>query len=172
MDNEIENLLEADHAAISRLLEKTLDGFSARTDDRFQRLDMFWARLAMHIRAEHLHLFPAVMSSPGTSPHVTRIIARFRGEHDDFMRELAAIVKSAGKTVLSVADPEDLLARLRDLGSRLNDHDRTEEETIYASDRLRLEPDEYRRLAEKIRHEITALPPRFLQGAGTDEPAN
>ncbi len=29
----------------------------------FEKLDIFWARLAMHIRAEHLHLFPVTLKA-------------------------------------------------------------------------------------------------------------
>jgi hypothetical protein len=29
----------------------------------FVRLDYLWARLAVHIRAEHLHLFPALIAA-------------------------------------------------------------------------------------------------------------
>ena len=28
----------------------------------YSKLDLLWARLAVHIRAEHLHLFPAVIN--------------------------------------------------------------------------------------------------------------
>ncbi len=55
-------------------------------------LDLFWARLAMHIRAEHLHLFPAIsrVRNPPDEPENT--IAILREDHDFFMRELSQAV--------------------------------------------------------------------------------
>ena len=57
-----EGLLAEDHEALDKALSALLaaldEGDSATA---FARLDLFWARLAMHIRAEHLQLFPAIL---------------------------------------------------------------------------------------------------------------
>jgi hypothetical protein len=51
--------LADDHAALDevlRQLQEPLD--TADVAASHAQLDLFWARLAVHIRAEHLHLFP------------------------------------------------------------------------------------------------------------------
>jgi hypothetical protein len=63
MSPEASNQLIDDHVALDRML-KELKAALARRDviAGHAKLDLFWARLAVHIRAEHLHLFPAVLS--------------------------------------------------------------------------------------------------------------
>lgn len=52
--------LADDHSEMDALLEEFFDALCcADVELIYQTLDFFWARLAMHIRAEHLHLFPA-----------------------------------------------------------------------------------------------------------------
>ena len=100
------SLLANDHAELDALadaLVASLDGSDAQCIHR--NLDYFWARLAMHIRAEHLHLFPALLracrtlpaeAESGTSPKILESrIERLKDDHDFFMRELAAAVKQA-----------------------------------------------------------------------------
>jgi len=65
-------------------------------------LDLLWARLAVHIRAEHLHLFPAVIngvnnmkadrSAVPTRDEVRLAAERLRADHDFFMHELAQAI--------------------------------------------------------------------------------
>src|SRR6185436_15563538 len=61
MKNPIKSLLEDDHESLGQLLTE-LDGELANHNfpHAFELLDLFWARLAIHIRAENLHLFPAL----------------------------------------------------------------------------------------------------------------
>src|SRR6185437_4393778 len=80
-------------------------------DKSFDTLDVFWARLAMHIRAEHLHLFPATIAAvdklekrnrtaAGRAPSAQtarEIIAQLRADHDFFMQELAAAITQLRK---------------------------------------------------------------------------
>ena len=72
MNNSVESLLEDDHAALGELLAE-LDSELAKPNfvRGFELLDLFWARLAVHIRAENLHLFPALANAPAS---------RFTGE--------------------------------------------------------------------------------------------
>jgi hypothetical protein len=54
--------LAADHVALGRLLKELKTALS--NDDvavSYAKVDLFWAKLAVHIRAEHLHLFPDVL---------------------------------------------------------------------------------------------------------------
>ena len=58
-------------------------------------------RPAVHIRAEHLRLFPAVLSATrddaGLYAEVESAVAALRRDHDFFMRELAAAVNALWK---------------------------------------------------------------------------
>ena len=55
-------LLADDHSAVDKLLLSVRAALEAQDASRSHAaLDLFWARLAVHIRAEHLHLFPAVL---------------------------------------------------------------------------------------------------------------
>ena len=62
-------LLVDDHAEVDALfrdLWRDFDGGGAR--GVFEKLDYLWARLAVHIRAEHLHLFPALLAASERRP--------------------------------------------------------------------------------------------------------
>lgn len=64
MTNSVESLLETDHESLAHLLAE-LDGELAKPNiaRAFELLDLFWARLAVHIRAENVHLFPALANA-------------------------------------------------------------------------------------------------------------
>ena len=158
----IKSILASDHAAVDHLLDEAVAALDAADmDEAFQKSDLFWARLAMHIRAEHLHLFPAVLRSQSAGPESAALVARLHSDHDIFMRELIAVIKqfrSLGGESLDVADIRKRLETVRTL---LAVHNRIEEEKIYVDERLGLAPNELAQLASSIQHEITNLPPRF-----------
>src|SRR5687768_3322681 len=91
-----------DHAGVDQVL-KRLQTALRNSDVKSvgTKLDLFWARLAVHIRAEHLHLFPTVLSSIGdggvsdapTLDEAKTVVARLRQDHDFFMHELASAVE-------------------------------------------------------------------------------
>ena len=89
-----ERLLD-DHHAVGEVLEQLLTALDNKdVDSTHSKLDLLWARLAVHIRAEHLHLFPAVTerlakSFKGVVPDLHEaqaIIENLRTDHDFFMR--------------------------------------------------------------------------------------
>src|ERR1051325_2206029 len=94
--------LSDDHDAVSEVLKQlltALDNQDVKTS--CARLDLLWARLAVHIRAEHLHLFPAVMdhlTKAGDDVLVTdlseaqAIVENLRTYHDFFMRQLGRAI--------------------------------------------------------------------------------
>src|SRR6185503_20242481 len=95
--------LANDHAALDEVLSvlrKALDIGDVAVSHAW--LDLFWARLAVHIRAEHLHLFPAVingLSSPSdqrrfalTLSDAESAVERLRADHEFFMHELAQAI--------------------------------------------------------------------------------
>ena len=68
MKNSVESLLEHDHESLGQLLAE-LEAELAKPNiaRAFELLDLFCARLAVHIRAEKLHLLPAAESAPNRS---------------------------------------------------------------------------------------------------------
>ena len=105
MKNPVESLLEDDHASLGQLLAK-LDAELSKPNiaSAFELLDLFWARLAVHIRAENLHLFPAIANAPAslftgngglpTADAAHDVISSLRSDHDFFMKELAQTIKA------------------------------------------------------------------------------
>src|SRR5512141_2752469 len=100
------DFLVSDHAALQTLLGE----LSAALDTgdlklSYARLDQFWARLGVHIRAEHLQLFPAILRALGGTrrveavnapslSHAQKVIEELRGDHNFFMHELARAIAS------------------------------------------------------------------------------
>src|SRR5215831_2930040 len=140
--------LIADHLALDELLQQLqLALVGNELDDTRTKLDLFWARLAVHIRAEHLHLFPLVLASLGsqpptsaTAPSVSEaegVIATLQSDHDFFMSELAAAVKII-RTLTAASDPAGVKAALQEIAhkvklvvQRLLTHNQMEENQIY-----------------------------------------
>ena len=59
----MKDLLTSDHAEIEEIENLLFAAFETGVAEQvFGKPDIFWTRLAMHIRAEHLHLFPAIMT--------------------------------------------------------------------------------------------------------------
>src|SRR5688500_16123465 len=88
-------ILESDHADLDGLL---IDLQHLLADDDLHRtyaaLDLFWARLAIHIRAEHLRLFPALLSIRTSAAELDELIRPLREDHDFFMAELGSLMKA------------------------------------------------------------------------------
>src|SRR5688500_4326269 len=95
------SVLAHDHAEIDTLTGDLLAALEK--GDKltvFPRLDLLWARLAVHIRAEHLCLFPSILEAAFTiksgGPRYLEVqssIDQLRLDHEFFMRELGATVK-------------------------------------------------------------------------------
>ncbi len=174
------NPLIDDHAEVGGLFRE-LDAALGAGDKRraFALLDLVWARLAVHIRAEHLCLFPAILAALAALPEargeatVTAVeaqdvIARLREDHNFFMDELASAIKVM-RELQSAPDDEAQARRLRDVwrkitvvGSRLDEHNRLEEERLYRWPAASLTDDEQARLLARVRRELENLPPRFI----------
>jgi iron-sulfur cluster repair protein YtfE (RIC family) len=147
-------VLSRDHAEIDVLLEDALN--KLRSEDfaeAFRALDLFWARLAMHIRAEHLHLFPAVMRISGSE--AAEIVERLRHDHDFFMRELADIIKAM--RVRKEEIMRETGRRLEAIKARLAEHNEVEEAQIYPW----FVWGEDEQLSRSIKKELGNLPRRF-----------
>src|SRR5436309_3446961 len=102
-ETQARELLEEDHRSLGDLFGR-LRAALQRADvrDAFDLLDTAWARLAVHVRAEHLCLFPAVLGAPAelfgrctgapSRDEAREIVAGLRRDHDFFMRELASAI--------------------------------------------------------------------------------
>lgn len=167
MKNPVESLLEDDHASLDQLFVEL--GLALAKPDLargFELLDLFWARLAVHIRAEHLHLFPALCNaapkpsgktSMPTREEVEMTIARLRSDHDFFMKELAQLMKEARK---NGAGGGDFRKRLAEIRSRLEIHNQIEESQVYVWPSLLFDQTTVAALEEKVRLELENMPPR------------
>src|ERR1044072_3085666 len=101
--------LADDHDAVSELL-KQLRTAVGKTDVQtiYCRLNLLWARLAVHIRAEHLHLFPAIAARVTGAQS---LLDSLRADHNFFMRELAqaiGILRELPRTISKPADEAKL----------------------------------------------------------------
>jgi len=176
MKNSVESLLEDDHESLAQLLAE-LDAELAKpnTARAFVLLDLFWARLAIHIRAENLHLFPAIADAPAslftgkgslpTSEEAHNLLLGLRSDHDFFMKELARTIKTMREIADSqrkrAKDIEDVRQRMIVIKKRLEVHNRLEEEQAYTWPVMIFDEPTVVRLRERLQHELENLPPRF-----------
>lgn len=175
--NKMNHTLDHDHTELDTLLQTAFAALADGALDRvFAPLDAFWARLAVHIRAENLHLFPALLRAAEESPRrmdapppgtITEVIMRLRADHDFFMNELALAMKTL-RTLRGQNRPPaspDELAGLRDLldrvSHRLNDHNEIEETQAYRWVETLLDAAQLTNLAENIQRELQNLPARM-----------
>ena len=176
MKNPVESLLEDDHESLGQLLTE-LEGELAKHDfpRAFELLDLFWARLAIHIRAENLHLFPALANARAslftgkgglpTRDEAHNVLLRLRSDHDFFMKELARTIKAMREIANNQRPPAKEIAGVRQrmiiIKKRLETHNRLEEEQAYTWPSLLFDEPMVARLSEHLRHELENLPPRF-----------
>ena len=176
MKKSIESLLGNDHESLDQLLtalDKELASLNIARS--YELLDLFWARLAVHIRAENLHLFPALANAlPSlftgkgglpTSEEAHKLLLRLRSDHDFFMKELARTIKAmreiADNQRPRAKEIEDVRQRMIIIKKRLEDHNRLEEERAYTWPQLLFDKPTVARLRKHLRHELENLPPRF-----------
>ena len=150
-----------DHNSVSQLLRQLLTALDNK-DVRatYSRLDLLWARLAVHIRAEHLHLFPAVLSR---LTEAQPVVERLRTDHDFFMRELAraiGLLRELDETKLDAVGDT-----VREIAKRLATHNDIEEKQIYHWASTILTEPEQTDLAARINAELENRPPRFSEEA-------
>ena len=173
-------MMTHDHSEIDQLIDKLLAALDHGDKVKsFEQLDLLWARLAVHIRAEHLCLFPSILAAPrdhftgsrGAPPFedAQGTIDLLQQDHAFFMRELAVAVNAMRKDE-AVSDPvliREMLRRVQRLivtvTTRLHSHNQLEEEKVYAWVNALLEKRECKALAHRMRQELENIPPRFNQ---------
>ena len=176
--------LARDHAQLDALLKQLQQALKAGDlEASHTRLDLFWARLAVHIRAEHLHLFPRVLSrlsktmdqTVGPSPSQAQfIVDALRADHDFFMHELAQAIG----TLRDMTNSDDVAERLKtiretvlEVEKRLLVHNEIEEKQVYGWSTALFDEQEQMELLTLINHELAHHPPRFTSdtwGTGTE----
>ncbi|MEO8435707.1 MAG: hemerythrin domain-containing protein [Pyrinomonadaceae bacterium] len=176
MKNSIESVLAADHESLARLLaELDRELASPNIARAFELLDLFWARLAVHIRAENLHLFPALADAPvalfsgkdglPTAAETHDALARLRSDHDFFMKELAQLIKIMREIADIHSSPgeevEAVRQRMVAIKGRLEVHNDLEEQQVYQWPALFLDAPAFTRLCQGLSQELDNLPPRF-----------
>lgn len=159
--------LSDDHSAVHEVLQQlvaALDNKDIQTS--YSKLDLLWARLAVHIRAEHLHLFPAVInrSLDGAGPdpgEAQATIEILRTDHDFFMRELARAIGILRESANDESKLAAVTGTVREIEKRLATHNEIEENQIYRwSSSILTEPEQLDLLA-RIDAELENRPPRF-----------
>lgn len=172
------DVLLDDHAEVDGLFRDLLAALEGKEKAQiFARLDLLWARLAVHIRAEHLHLFPSIIGALGKpsnlssidvppAANVGEVLERLREDHDFFMVELAKAVNAARELVKRenehTADQIlEIKQRVLAVRDRLQEHNRLEEEQVYLWPKMLLPAEERAELSARMRREIENLPPRL-----------
>lgn len=155
--SESRQILSNDHEAVGELLNQLLTALHNHdVQTSYAKLDLLWARLAVHIRAEHLHLFPVIAARVSDAGPA---IENLRADHDFFMRELADAVGvlRESTTLTSVLDT------VREVEKRLASHNDLEEKQVYDWVGSVLTDSEQTALASRIAAELEKRPPRFSQ---------
>jgi len=169
--------LSDDHRAVDTVLKQVLTALRNKdVEASYSKLDLLWARLAVHIRAEHLHLFPAVINrltgsiDQAVAPDLGEaqsIIDKLREDHDFFMRALAHAVRVLRdlQPPFDSADNDaslnSVLDVVREVEERLANHNAMEENKIYRWAGTILSEPEQIDLATRINAELENRPPRF-----------
>ncbi len=171
--------LALDHKELDQLLGKLLSALEARDlEQSHARLDFFWARLAVHIRAEHLQLFPAIIRALDEStedrvdgkPSVTEAqsaIERLHSDHDVFMHELLGAMQSMRQLLTKTESHdaseglEEVRAKVVAVGELLAAHNDLEESQVYLWAARLLDTAELAALEVKLQKELENMPPRF-----------
>jgi hemerythrin-like domain-containing protein len=152
--SEPRELLANDHEVVGEVLQQLLTALNNKdVCESHAKLDLFWARLAVHIRAEHLHLFPALAARVSEAETV---IENLRADHDFFMRELAHALGILREETLS-----SVLDTVRKVEDRLSSHNEIEERQVYDWAGSVLTESEQTALATRINAELQKRPPRF-----------
>jgi iron-sulfur cluster repair protein YtfE (RIC family) len=175
----VSEILEQDHGQLSELLREL--ELSLRQDDpghSFALLDLFWARLAMHIRAENLYLFPAILNTPRklfydrsdlpSFEEAETKVESLRSDHNFFMDELSKAVKTFREILAkdergeNLAESLDTITeRVKAVSQRLQSHNVLEEDQVYKWAALILSASDLLDLGTALRRELENLPPRF-----------
>ncbi len=174
------SILAHDHELLSELLQALKVALQQQDESRtFELLDLFWARLAVHIRAENLCLFPAILNARtelvrnregmASIDEVKTTIESLRSDHNFFMIELAQAVKTCREILAHpqsahyVEQMATIRARIDAVTLRLELHNELEETQVYEWPSVILGAADLDALSAALRSELENLPRRFAQ---------
>lgn len=167
--------LSDDHRTVNQVLKQLLAALHNKdVTASYSKLDLLWARLAVHIRAEHLHLFPAVLNRLSESTDDTldlseakSVVENLRADHDFFMVELARAVNILRELPKPIdrqegdATLDSILGVVLEVEKRLENHNRIEESQIYQWASMILTEPEQLEVTQRINAELENRPSRF-----------
>lgn len=177
--------LSDDHRAVDKVLKQLLTALENKeVEVSYAKLDLLWARLAVHIRAEHLHLFPTLIkrltgSITGSAPDLNEVqssIGKLRADHDFFMRELARAIGILRELPRPLDSPGNearwtsLVDMVLSVKTRLENHNEIEENQVYCWSDIILTKPEQIELAARINAELEHRPSRFSVEAWANNP--
>lgn len=181
MQSEARQRLSDDHKSVDEVLKQLLTALQNRdVHATHQKLDLLWARLAVHIRAEHLHLFPTVLGrltkrADAVAPdwaEAQSVVEKLRVDHEFFMRELARAIAVLRELADKPGDEGRLtsvLDTVQEVAKRLSTHNEIEENKIYLWINTILTGSDQTELAKRIDRELENRPPRFSVEAWANE---
>ena len=185
MFSEASHLLANDHHELDEVIKQLETALHAGdVEMSHAKLDLFWARLAVHIRAEHLHLFPSVLralqkkettiSDVAGVDYASSLIEQLRQDNDFFMHELGRAVDLV-RTLLKESDAYIVRAALERVGrcinrvkQQLGNHNEAEEAQIYRWLSRLLDASELAELKSQISVELGKRPTRFSDTVWTN----
>lgn len=186
MPSQARQRLSDDHRAVDKVLKQLLTALENKdVEVSYSKLDLLWARLAVHIRAEHLHLFPTLINRlTGSIPddaapdlsEVQTTIGELRADHNFFMCELARAVGILRELPPPREMREDwgklnfVLDLVLEVEKRLAIHNETEENQVYRWASTILKEPEQGELAARINAELEHRPSRFSVEAWANNP--
>jgi hemerythrin-like domain-containing protein len=157
--------LTNDHEDLADVTKQLLTALHNRdVPASYRKLDLLWARLAVHIRAEHLHLFPVVASRISEARTTIEIL---RADHNFFMQELAQAINilrehpNTAERAGSEPGLSSVIDAVLEVEKRLAIHNEVEEDQIYSLTETTLTEPEQIELAARINAELETRPPRF-----------
>ena len=172
-------LLANDHHRLDKVSQELELATQAGDIKNFHaRLDLFWARLAVHIRAEHLHVFPrlltalkkseTVLQESSEAVNATAIIDHLYQDHDFFMRELASAVAMLREVRMTLpSNVRDTLEEVEEIVNRVKQrlaaHNVTEESQVYRWLSELLDVTELAKLESEVSVELGKRPSRFSE---------
>lgn len=185
MPSQARRRLSDDHRAVDKVLKQLLTALENKNVEvSYSKLDLLWARLAVHIRAEHLHLFPTLINRLSGSirgdaaPDLSEVkttIGELRADHDFFMHELARAVGILRELPPSREREDEgelnsVLDVVLEVKKRLAIHNETEENQVYRWASTILTEPEQIELAARINAELENRPSRFSVEAWANNP--
>jgi iron-sulfur cluster repair protein YtfE (RIC family) len=170
--------LKTDHRVLGEMLNQlTIQLGKPDLAWAFENLDLLWGSLAVHIRAENICLFPAILNAPRERfdannkippyEQARTTIEQLRSEHNSFMSQLGQAMKELRAMIIhpesysvEVTVP-DIRNRIAVFADELHEHNKIEENQVYLWPALLLDQESLERLRVGVRSEIENLPSRF-----------